>query len=120
MIRWIRYLILVAIALALVIAAMANRAPVTVQLLPADLAALFGFNWQIELPLFLVILGGVVAGVLIGFVWEWVRESKHRSAAAQRAREVARLEREAAKAGTAPKGPTDEVLALIEGPRKAG
>jgi uncharacterized integral membrane protein len=120
MIRWIRYLILVAIALALLIAAMANRATVTMRALPDDLAGLVGANWQVELPLFAVVLGGVVAGILIGFVWEWVRESKHRAAASRRAREVARLEQEVAKAGVAPKGPKDEVLALIDGPRKAG
>ncbi|MFN3642994.1 MAG: lipopolysaccharide assembly protein LapA domain-containing protein [Gemmobacter sp.] len=120
MIRWTRYLILVAIALALVVVAMANRTAVTVQLLPPDLAALVGFNWIVALPLFLVIFGGVVAGIAIGFVWEWVREGKHRAAAARRAREVARLEREVAKAGTPPKGPADEVIALLDGPRKAG
>lgn len=120
MIRWTRYLFLVAIALALVIAAMANRGTVTVRALPDDLAGLVGANWQVELPLFVVIFGGVVAGILIGFVWEWVREGKHRAAASRRAREVARLEQAVAKAGAAPKTPTDEVIALVEGPRKAG
>ncbi len=120
MLRWIRYVLIAVIALALVIVAMANRAPVTVQLLPADLAALAAFNWQVQVPLFLVIFTGVVAGILIGFVWEWLREGKHRSAAAQRAREVERLSREVEKAGAVPKAPADEVLALIDGPRKAG
>ena len=35
---------------------------------------------MLELPLFLVIFGGIVAGLLIGFVWEWFREHKHRVA----------------------------------------
>ena len=43
-------------------------------------------------PLDLVIFGGVVAGVVIGFTWEWLREHKHRKAASLRGREVARLE----------------------------
>jgi uncharacterized integral membrane protein len=120
MIRWIRYLILASIAVVLVIVAMANRGSVTLRLLPPDLAALLGLDWQVNLPLFLVIFGSMVAGVLIGFVWEWVREGKHRGAAAQRAREVERLTREAARAGLAPKGPADEVIALIDGPRKTG
>ena len=120
MIRYLRYLVLLVIAATLLIVALANRGAVVVQLLPADLAALAGFNWTLEAPLFVVILGGIVAGILIGFVWEWLREHKHRAAAADRAREVARLEREVAKAGTTAKGPADEVIALIDGPRKAG
>jgi hypothetical protein len=34
--------------------------------------------------------------VLIGFVWEWLREMKHRTTASQKTREVSRLERELA------------------------
>jgi putative membrane protein len=38
-------------------------------------------------PLFLVILGAVASGVLIGFVWEWFREMRIRGTrAAHRAR----------------------------------
>jgi hypothetical protein len=56
---------------------MANRDLVQVRLLPEDLAALTGLTWGMELPLFLVIFGGIVVGVLIGFVWEWFREHGH-------------------------------------------
>lgn len=118
--RYLRYLILGVIALALVVVAIANRAPVVVNALPEDLAALTGFSWSVELPLFLVIFGGVVAGILIGFVWEWLREHKHRAAAATRAREVMRLRAEAVQAGVSQKTPADEIVALIDTPRKAG
>jgi lipopolysaccharide assembly protein A len=119
MIRALRYLFLAALAIVLITVALANRAAVTVRLLPDDLAALLGLNWQLELPLFLVIFGGIVAGLLIGFLWEWFREHKHRSTANARTRDVARLERELAvmrDAGSVP--PKDEVLALLD--RKAG
>ena len=43
------------------------------------LAALTGIDWQIDMPLFLVIFAGIAAGLLIGFFWEWARETKHRS-----------------------------------------
>jgi MFS family permease len=70
------------------------------------------------LPLFLVIFGGIIVGVLIGFVWEWFREHGHRANANQKGREVARLERELAvlKDSTSVP-PKDEVLALLDAPR---
>ena len=76
---------------------------------------LSGLTWATELPLFLVIFAGIVAGVLIGFVWEWFREHSHRATASQKSREVARLERELAvlKDSTSVP-PKDEVLALLE------
>ncbi len=115
MIRYLRLIVIALIGLALLTVALANRAPVAVRLLPEDLAALTGVTWGMELPLFLVIFTGIVAGVLIGFVWEWLRETGIRSTASARAREVKRLEREIAelRGSTAP-GPQDDVLALLD------
>jgi uncharacterized integral membrane protein len=117
MIRYLRYLFLAALALGLVTVAMANRAPVLVKALPDDLAAFTGLPWQMELPLFVVIFGGIVAGLLIGFFWEWFRERKHRSTANQKSREVTRLERELAVMKDSTSVPKDEVLALLDRPR---
>lgn len=115
MIRYLRIILLVLLGLALLTVALANRAPVTVRLLPDDLATLTGLTWAMELPLFVVIFAGIIAGVLIGFVWEWFREHGHRATASQKSREVARLERELAvlKDSTSVP-PKDEVLALLE------
>jgi uncharacterized integral membrane protein len=115
MIRTLRLLFLAALGLALLTVALANREAVTVRLLPGDLAALTGLTWAADLPLFLVIFGGIIAGVLIGFVWEWFREARIRGTASARAREIARLERELATLRqAAPGGPKDDVLALLE------
>ena len=114
MIRYLRYLIIGLLGLSLLIVALANRAPVEVRLLPGDLAALTGLTWAVQLPLFLVIFAGIVAGVLIGFVWEWLRETKHRTSASTRAREVTRLQRELAVLQDATSVPKDDVLALLE------
>ncbi|NUB44195.1 LapA family protein [Fertoebacter nigrum] len=119
MIRWLRYLFLIALALSLLTVALANRAPVVVKTLPDDMAAFLGFGWSMELPLFVVIFAGIVAGLLIGFLWEWFREHKHRAAAATKAREVAQLRREVASLRDAKAQPKDDVLALLDS-RKAG
>lgn len=116
MIRYLRYLIIGLLGLSLLILALANRDMVELRLLPADLAVLTGLTWAIRLPLFLVIFAGIVAGVLIGFVWEWLRETKHRTSASARAREVTRLQRELAVLQDATSVPKDDVLALLEKP----
>lgn len=115
--RLLRGLILGAIALSLATVALANRDAVTLRLLPGDLAALVGMAPSAQVPLFAVILGSVVAGVLIGFVWEWLREHKHRAAAARLARRADGLERELSRAGVRPaasKGPAEEIAALLD------
>ncbi|WP_136645018.1 LapA family protein [Tabrizicola sp. YIM 78059] len=115
MIRYIRLAFVGLLGLCLLTLALANRAPIEVRLLPDDLAALTGLTWSMNLPLFLVIFASIIAGVLIGFVWEWFREHGHRATAAQKAREVARLERELAvlrDSRSVP--PQDDVLALLD------
>jgi uncharacterized membrane protein len=73
----------------------------------------------VALPLYVVIFASVIAGVLIGFVWEWFREHKHRSLAATKTREVSKLERELAVMRDTKPSPQDDVLALLD-KRKAG
>ncbi len=118
MMRYLRYVLLAVIAIVLITVALANRQVVTLRLLPDDLAALMGLNHSVALPLFAVIFGGIAVGILVGFVWEWLREHKYRATAASKSREVTRLEREAVRSGTA--APKDEVLALLDAPGKAG
>lgn len=121
MIRYMRYLLIAALTIFLLTVSLANRMVVPVNFLPEDVAALFGVNWSVEMPLFLVIFGGVVGGAVIGFTWEWLREHKHRRTASVRGRELARLERElAVMKDSTSVPPKDDVLALIEKPRKAG
>ncbi|CAM5378776.1 hypothetical protein FALB51S_01858 [Frigidibacter albus] len=92
MIRALRLALLGLLALVLLTVALANRAPVTLRLLPEDAGRFLGLDWAIQLPLFLVIFAGILAGLAIGFVWEWAREAKHRSAASQHRREAAQAE----------------------------
>ena len=119
MIRFLRYLLLALLAIGLVTFAIANRDPVMLRALPQDMGLFMGITWSIQLPLFLVMFGGIGAGLLVGFFWEWARESKHRATASTKAREVARLEREVTKLRSVQAGPEDEVLALLETTRKA-
>ncbi|MFY9211598.1 MAG: LapA family protein [Aestuariivita sp.] len=112
--RYIRYAFLAVLAVVLVSIAMANRAPVTLQLLPEGLAEFTGLHLQITLPLFIIVFGGIVAGLIIGFVWEWLREYKHRREASVKTKEAKRLEREVIRLKGERDEQKDEVLALLD------
>lgn len=116
--RYLKYAFLGAVGIILLIVALANRGPVTLRALPDELAGFTGWNYEIALPLFIVILGGIVAGLLIGFVWEWFREHKHRAEAARNRRERQRLEKEVDRLKTPEPGSGDEVLAILDGPKR--
>lgn len=114
MIRYLRYVLLASLAVVLLTVALANRTVVTLKALPEDIAAFAGFGWQIDLPLYAVIFASIVAGVLIGFVWEWFREHKHRAEASTKSREVSKLERELAVMRDSKPAQKDDVLALLD------
>ena len=78
------------------------------------IAELLGLNSSLTLPLFSVGLGGIAAGLVIGFLWEWLREYKHRRAATDHSKEVRRLSREVSKLKKDKHKDKDEVLAILE------
>ena len=112
--RYIKYAILAAIAVSLVSVSLANRQTVSLKLLPDDLGGLLGMNYSIDLPLFVVIFGGVGVGLLIGFLWEWIREHKQRAEAAAQRREMDRMRRELKRLKAEKHEGKDEVLALLD------
>ena len=112
--RYVRYIVLAAIAILLISVSLANRGLVKLKLVPDELATFLGLEWSITLPLFVVVLGGVVAGLVIGFIWEWLREHKHRREASVKSREAQKLAREVDRLKKDKHKEKDEVLALLE------
>ncbi|WP_282077789.1 lipopolysaccharide assembly protein LapA domain-containing protein [Epibacterium ulvae] len=112
--RYLRYAVLASLAIILASIAMANRNFVDLKLMPDALAELVGVNPGISLPLFVVVIGGVGAGLMIGFLAEYLREHKHRREAGERKREARRLAREVNKLKEQKNKGKDEVLALLE------
>jgi uncharacterized integral membrane protein len=75
MIRFLKALVLLPVAVLVILLAVANRTPVTVSLDPftpdvPEIAA--------EVPLFAVIFAAVLAGVVIGGVATWLAQGKNR------------------------------------------
>ncbi|NNE52021.1 MAG: DUF1049 domain-containing protein [Sulfitobacter sp.] len=112
--RYVRYLCIAIFAVALISVALANRMMVPLKVLPDEVAGWFAVTPSVELPLFIVILGSIVAGLLVGFIWEWIREHGERAEKARLARETRRLEREVARLKGEKHQGKDEVLALLD------
>ena len=111
----IRYSFWAIIGLCLILVGLANRDIVTVRAMPQALADLLGISPDLQAPMFVVIFLGVGAGLLIGFLWEWVREHRIRAQARGKAREVESLKRELERLkGAQPDSHDDDVLAILE------
>ncbi|MET3888978.1 putative integral membrane protein [Bosea sp. OAE506] len=84
-------LVLVPIALAVVLFAVANRAPVRVSFDPVSRDAP---QFAYDIPLFAVVLVALAIGVLIGGFAAWMAQGKHRKAARRNRREAEALRSE--------------------------
>ena len=112
--RYIKYLFLLVTGVVLVTVALANRQSVTLHLVPDELRGIVPVANDFEMPLFLVILGSIVIGLLIGFVWEYFREYRLRAEASRRKRDLNRLEREVKGLRDKSGDGKDDVLALLD------
>lgn len=114
--KTIRYAFWSIVGLCLILIGLANRDVVTVRAMPEALGELLGISPDMQLPLFVVIFIGVGVGLMIGFLWEWVRERRIRSDARGKTREVEALRREVDQLRGAAAGAKsdDDVLALLE------
>ncbi|WBU54548.1 lipopolysaccharide assembly LapA domain-containing protein [Paracoccus sp. SCSIO 75233] len=115
--RFIRLLFVAVLAIILVGIALANRGTVTVRAVPEGLEQYFWGGWQITIPLFLVIFLAILFGIVIGLIWEWLREAHIRSEAARRKEEVAQLQREVGSLRDTHNAPRDEVKAILDKPK---
>lgn len=113
--KYIRYALLALILVACVTVSFANRQPVELALWPQSMTDILGFGLSITLPLFVVVVGAVGAGLVIGLLWEWLRERRIRVEAAHNRRELDRLRASGTvPATTAPQPQRDKVLAILD------
>ena len=75
MIRFLKALVLLPIAILIVLLAVANRQVVTLSLDPFSQTAP---EFTTSLPLFAIIFAAVMLGVLIGGIGAWLAQGKHR------------------------------------------
>jgi uncharacterized integral membrane protein len=104
--RAIRLAFFVTLAAVLVVVAAANRDLMTVSLLPAAVAPFAGGQWSLNMPAFLALFLAMIFGVLVGLVWEWLRE-------------LVALEREMGHLRQTGAAPHDDVLAILDDAKAA-
>ena len=92
MLKAIKMVVLVLLALVLVVVGVANMTPIDLHLLPPVIGE--GRYTLHQIPLIAVILVAILLGILIGELIEWAREHKHRRTARQKRREAEALQRE--------------------------
>jgi predicted ribosomally synthesized peptide with SipW-like signal peptide len=101
MIRFLKALLLLPVAILVVLLAVANRAPVQLSLDPFSQDAP---EIATSLPLFAIIFAAVMVGVVIGGTAAWLSQSKHRRARRQYRREVGHLRTETERLRTQSSG----------------
>jgi uncharacterized integral membrane protein len=85
------WLVLIPLAILLVMFAVANREVVTVSLDPFNSAQP---AWSLRMPLFVLVLGMLTLGVLVGGFAAWVRQGRYRRSARGLRSEMAGLRHE--------------------------
>ncbi|WP_182084220.1 lipopolysaccharide assembly protein LapA domain-containing protein [Aureimonas sp. ME7] len=84
------FLVLAPLAILLVVFCVANRAPVPVSLDPIGTLPQFVF----AVPLFVLLIGAVILGLLLGGFGTWVTQARYRARTARRRQEVENLRHE--------------------------
>jgi len=110
--RLIKLIVLAILMVAIIVLALANRDAVTLNLMPEGIQTVV--QYSVSVPLFAVILVSVLTGLLLGYIFEWLREHKHRRLASQKKREANRLAEEVNRLKRKHMSEEDEVLALID------
>lgn len=112
--RFLRLLFVTLLGLFLILLALANREIVTLNAFPAQFGQFLGGQWSVRMPLFLVLFLAIAFGMLMGLIWEWLREAHLRRESTYRAQQVAKLEREVGSLRDRHVAPRDEVLAIVD------
>ncbi len=109
------YLIVVPLAIVLVTLGVINRAPVTIALdpfSPADPAL------ALTMPLYILVYGAIILGIIIGGATDWIRQGRWRREARERRYEARRWQNEAAalkQAASEPVAPGSGALTVSSG-----
>tara|TARA_A200000159_G_scaffold101898_1_gene94742 strand:+ start:571 stop:849 length:279 start_codon:yes stop_codon:yes gene_type:complete len=86
---------------------------VDIRILPSELEGFLGGGMILSIPIFVLFLCGVIFGLFVGFVWEWIREMKHRSASSRKSKELAKVENELSQLKRESGQNEDEILLLL-------
>ena len=84
-----------------------------IRILPSELEGFLGGGMIFSIPIFVLFLCGVIFGLFVGFVWEWIREMKHRSASSRKSKELFKVENELSQLKRESGQNEDEIMLLL-------
>ena len=84
-----------------------------IRILPSELEGFLGGGMIFSIPIFVLFLCGVIFGLFVGFVWEWIREMKHRSASSRKSKELSKVENELSQLKRESGQNEDEIFLLL-------
>ena len=84
-----------------------------IRILPSELEGFLGGGMIFSIPIFVLFLCGVIFGLFVGFVWEWIREMKHRSASSRKSKELSKVENELSQLKRESGQNEDEIMLLL-------
>ena len=84
-----------------------------IRIIPSELEGFWGGGMIFSIPIFVLFLCGVIFGLFVGFVWEWIREMKHRSASSRKSKELAKVENELSQLKRESGQNEDEIMLLL-------
>lgn len=84
-----------------------------IRILPSELEGFLGGGMIFSIPIFVLFLCGVIFGLFVGFVWEWIREMKYRSASSRKSKELAKVENELSQLKRESGQNEDEIILLL-------
>ena len=84
-----------------------------IRILPSELEGFLGGGMIFSIPIFVLFLCGVIFGLFVGFVWEWIREMKHRSASSRKSKKLAKIENELSQLKRESGQNEDEIMLLL-------
>jgi len=108
--RIVGWFVLVPLCVVLVLFALANRHSVPVRFDPFAASTATAWLPEFAVPMFLVIYGALILGIILGGVAVWFTQGRQRREKRHWKREADRLERERDEAKRRPAQKTDDLL----------
>ena len=117
MLHAINYILYGIVAIVLIFIALANREIILISLVPEELSFI-GYNFQLNTPIFFIFFAGFAFGIMVGFILEWTREYKLRSASSYKTLELSNMELQIQELKREKYKNQDDVLALLDDTKK--
>ena len=117
MLRAINYILYGIVATVLIFIALANREIIRISLVPEEFSFI-GYNFQLNTPIFFIFFAGFTFGIMVGFILEWMREYKLRSASSYKTLELNNMKLQIQQLKSEKYKNQDDVLALLDDTKK--